>query len=283
MQYFNREFHSSTTCWFNDTPCHTYGTYCSNNEKLTIIALYIFGSRMNMSNQITYLIKLLSLTSHVNFRFHQNNLIYKITKAPKYEYAEYFYISHQVYSDITQIGEGWTLIVRFSNNDVINWMSETGHRWYDQHVGIGATTSTNEKCWHDLTAFCSVSGRNFKITHSNDPQSHSQWTAWPDKHSDLKSQVMGTVEIVQSLKALWTNIHGLHSNKTPGARLFMKYSWTSSCSALKNKKMRFKNRFLSSRYSRVRKNEVIDTIWVVLKGAGFVNWRYFENEQQDRC
>lgn len=99
-----------------------------------------------MSNQITYLIKLLSLTSHVNFRFHQNNLIYKITKAPKYEYAEYFYISHQVYSDITQIGEGWTLIVRFSNNDVINWMSETGHRWYDQHVGIGATTSTNEKC-----------------------------------------------------------------------------------------------------------------------------------------
>ena len=83
MQYFNREFHSSTTCWFNDTPCHTYGTYCSNNEKLTIIALYIFGSRMNMSNQITYLIKLLSLTSHVNFRFHQNNLIYKITKAPK--------------------------------------------------------------------------------------------------------------------------------------------------------------------------------------------------------
>ena len=162
-------------------------------------------------------------------------------------------------------------------------MSETGHRWYDQHVGIGATTSTNEKCWHDLTAFCLVSGRNFKITHSNDPQSHSQGTAWPDKHSDLKSQVMGTVEIVQSLKALWTNIHGLHSNKTPGARLFMKYSWTSSCSALKNKKMRFKNRFLSSRYSRVRKNEVIDTPWVVLKGAVFVNWRYFENEQQDRC
>lgn len=162
-------------------------------------------------------------------------------------------------------------------------MSETGHRWYDQHVGIGATTSTNEKCWHDLTAFCFVSGRNFKITHSNDPQSHSQGTAWPDKHSDLKSQVMGTVEIVQSLKALWTNIHGLHSNKTPRARLFMKYSWTSSCSALKKKKMRFKNRFLSSRYSRVRKNEVIDTPWVVLKGAGFVNWRYFENEQQDRC
>lgn len=153
-------------------------------------------------------------------------------------------------------------------------MSETGHWWYDQHVGIGATTSTNEKCWHDLTAFCLVSGRNFKITHSNDPQ---------DKHSDLKSQVMGTVEIVQSLKALWTNIHGLRSNKTPGARLFMKYSWTSSCSALKKKKMRFKNRFLSSRYLRVRKNEVIDTPWVVLKGAVFVNWGYFENEQQDRC
>ncbi|RMX59204.1 hypothetical protein pdam_00007738 [Pocillopora damicornis] len=97
----------------------------------------------------------------------------------------------KVYCDITQIGEGWTLIVRFSNNDVINWMSETGHRWYDQHVGIGATTT-----------FCLVSGRNFKITHSNDPQSHSHGTAWPDKHSDLKLHVMGTVEIVQSLKAL---------------------------------------------------------------------------------
>ena len=103
-------------------------------------------------------------------------------------------------------------------NSIVIWKSTNLHRWYDQHVGIGATTSTNEKCWHDLTAFCWVSERNFKITHSNDPQSHSQGTAWPDKHSDLKSQVMGTVELVQSLKALWTNIHGLHSNKTPGER-----------------------------------------------------------------
>lgn len=151
--------------------------------------------------------------------------------------------------------------------------SETGHRWYDQHVGIGATTSTNEKCWHDLIAFCLIAGEISRL-HTVTTPSHTPRGLL---------QVMGTVEIVQSLKALWTNIHGLHSNKTPGARLFMKYSWTSSCSALKKKKMRFKNRFLSSRYSRVRKNEVIDTPWVVLKGAVFVNWRYFENEQQDRC
>ena len=67
-------------------------------------------------------------------------------------------------------GGAWTLVARFSNNDQPNWMKTSGEWWFDRtnDVGDSADPSTN----NDMisVAFWTVSGREFKITRSDDPQ-----------------------------------------------------------------------------------------------------------------
>ena len=70
---------------------------------------------------------------------------------------------------MTNIGEGWTLIARFSNNDNKNWMNDTGHLWYDQKVAMGTTTSPLLNTDMISPAFWLTSGKEFKITRSEDP------------------------------------------------------------------------------------------------------------------
>ena len=69
----------------------------------------------------------------------------------------------QVYCDVT-----WTLIARFSNLDTKNWMLDTGHWWYDQTVAEGTTTDPSVNADMISPAFWLVSGREFKITRSDD-------------------------------------------------------------------------------------------------------------------
>ena len=38
----------------------------------------------------------------------------------------FFFFLLRVYCELTTDGRGWTLIARFSNNDVKNWMADTG-------------------------------------------------------------------------------------------------------------------------------------------------------------
>ena len=70
---------------------------------------------------------------------------------------------------MTSDGKGWTLIARFSNNDIKNWMADTGYWWYDQLTAIGATTSPFVNADMISSAFWLVSGKEFKITRSDDP------------------------------------------------------------------------------------------------------------------
>ena len=62
----------------------------------------------------------------------------------------------------------WTLIARFSNRDKKNWMQDDGHWWYDQNVGVGTTTDPSVNADMISPAFWLVSGREFKITRSDD-------------------------------------------------------------------------------------------------------------------
>ena len=66
-------------------------------------------------------------------------------------------------------GKGWTLVARFSNNDTKNWMNDTGYWWYDQQVATGTTNSPSINGDMISPAFWLVSGREFKITRSDDP------------------------------------------------------------------------------------------------------------------
>ena len=70
---------------------------------------------------------------------------------------------------MTNVGEGWTLIARFSNSDDKNWMNDTGSWWYDQKVAKGTTTSPLLNTDMISQAFWLVSGKEFKITRSDDP------------------------------------------------------------------------------------------------------------------
>ena len=74
----------------------------------------------------------------------------------------------QVYCDVTTQGSHWTLIARFSNRDTKNWMRDDGHWWYDQNVGVGTTTDPSVNADMISPAFWLVSGREFKITRSDD-------------------------------------------------------------------------------------------------------------------
>ncbi|KAL9962312.1 hypothetical protein ACROYT_G031400 [Oculina patagonica] len=75
----------------------------------------------------------------------------------------------KVYCHITDDSKGWTLIARFSNNDDKNWMKDTGYWWYDQQVAMGTTTDPSTNSDMISPAFWLVSGREFKITRSDDP------------------------------------------------------------------------------------------------------------------
>ena len=66
-------------------------------------------------------------------------------------------------------GKGWTLITRFSNKDNKNWMRDDGSWWYDKQVAMGTTTDPSINADMISTAFWLVSGREFKITRSDDP------------------------------------------------------------------------------------------------------------------
>ena len=73
-----------------------------------------------------------------------------------------------MYCDIGE-QQGWTLIARFSNNDNKNWMRDDGLWWYDQQVSMGTTTDPSTNSDMISQAFWLVSGRDFKITRSDDP------------------------------------------------------------------------------------------------------------------
>jgi len=64
--------------------------------------------------------------------------------------------------------KAWILVARFSNNDDKNWMNDTGFWWYDQQVAMGATTDSSNNTDMISPAFWMVSGREFKITRSDD-------------------------------------------------------------------------------------------------------------------
>ena len=64
-------------------------------------------------------------------------------------------------------GKGWTLAARFSNNDTRKWT--TGRFWYDSQSALGTTTSPSTNADMISRAFWLVSGREFKITRSDDP------------------------------------------------------------------------------------------------------------------
>ena len=70
---------------------------------------------------------------------------------------------------MTDNDTAWTLVARFSKNDDKNWMKNTGLWWYDQQVAMGATTDPSNNTDMISPAFWLVSGREFKITRSDDP------------------------------------------------------------------------------------------------------------------
>ncbi|PFX12917.1 hypothetical protein AWC38_SpisGene23049 [Stylophora pistillata] len=73
------------------------------------------------------------------------------------------------YCDITASLKGWILIARFSNSDSKNWMRNDGNWWYDQQAAIGTTNNPSENNDVISPAFWSLSGREIKITRSDDP------------------------------------------------------------------------------------------------------------------
>ena len=71
---------------------------------------------------------------------------------------------------MTSAGHGWTLIARFSNYDAKNWMADNGYFWYDKNVAYGSTSDPSINTDMISPAFWLVSGSEFKITRSDDPQ-----------------------------------------------------------------------------------------------------------------
>ena len=81
----------------------------------------------------------------------------------------FFFLILQVYCELTTDGRGWTLVARFSNNDVKNWMADTGHQWYDHQHATGKTESPFTNSDMISPAFWLVRGSELKITGSDDP------------------------------------------------------------------------------------------------------------------
>ena len=71
---------------------------------------------------------------------------------------------------MTTSGQAWTLTARFSNNDFKNWMIDSGKWWYDKNVEFGETANPSSNTDMISQAFWLVSGQEFKITRSDDPQ-----------------------------------------------------------------------------------------------------------------
>ena len=71
---------------------------------------------------------------------------------------------------MTSDGKGWTLIARFSNNDTKHWMNDSGYWWYDKTKAAGQTTDLFNNTDMISPAFWLVSGKEFKITRSDDSQ-----------------------------------------------------------------------------------------------------------------
>ena len=80
-------------------------------------------------------------------------------------------------------------------------MRDDGSWWYDHQVAMGTTNNPSVNADMISPAFWLVSGKEFKITRSDDPVTllccRPPVTVWPDKHSDLKSQVMATLEMAK--------------------------------------------------------------------------------------
>ncbi|XP_068706617.1 uncharacterized protein [Montipora foliosa] len=76
----------------------------------------------------------------------------------------------QLYCDMTTSGQAWTLTARFSSNDSKNWMIDSGKWWYDKNVEFGETANPSSNTDMISQAFWLVSGQEFKITRSDDPQ-----------------------------------------------------------------------------------------------------------------
>ena len=70
---------------------------------------------------------------------------------------------------MTYDGKGWTLGARFSNGGQKRWMWDLGGLWYSRKVALGTTTSPSINADMISPAFWLVSGREFKITRSEDP------------------------------------------------------------------------------------------------------------------
>ena len=67
--------------------------------------------------------------------------------------------------------QGWTLIARFSNNDRKHWTKNDGEWWYDKKQnGIRKQTDPLQNNDMISEAFGLVSGNEFMITRSDDPQ-----------------------------------------------------------------------------------------------------------------
>ena len=80
-------------------------------------------------------------------------------------------------------------------------MRDDGHWWYDQNVAVGTTTDPSVNADMISPAFWLVSGREFRITRSDDsshvPLLQTTGTVWEDKHFDQKWQVMVSLDIAR--------------------------------------------------------------------------------------
>ena len=65
-------------------------------------------------------------------------------------------------------GTGWTLIARFSNNDIKHWMNDSGYWWYDAIEAVGDTSDPLANADMISPAFWLISGNEFRITRSDD-------------------------------------------------------------------------------------------------------------------
>ena len=65
-------------------------------------------------------------------------------------------------------GTGWTLIARFSNNDIKHWMNDSGYWWYDAIEAFGDTSDPLANADMISPAFWLISGNEFRITRSDD-------------------------------------------------------------------------------------------------------------------
>ncbi|XP_074606931.1 uncharacterized protein LOC141859933 [Acropora palmata] len=79
-------------------------------------------------------------------------------------------VKFEVYCHIQSDDQVWTLIARSSNNDFSNWMRQRGQLWFTAETSVGQTANTSANSDLLSPAFWLVSGHEFKITRSDDPQ-----------------------------------------------------------------------------------------------------------------